>query len=198
MPAMKPTYAGIGSRETPADIQRLMTAIAFGLAERDFILRSGGARGADSAFEDGAGLSKEILLPWKGYENNPSPLFKVPKEALTLARTLHPLWDDLTDGARKMHARNCCQILGETLDRPVSFVVCWTPDGLSNEKDRTRKSGGTATAIVLASRRNIPVYNLQQTVLRNAFAKELANLDLVIDGLHVDEKPTLHQASLFD
>lgn len=197
MPAMKPSYAGIGSRETPPDIQSLMTTIAFGLAERDFILRSGGARGADSAFEVGAGLSKEIFLPWKGYENNPSTLFNVPKEAIALAKTLHPAWDALTDGMRKMHARNCCQILGGTLDRPVSFVVCWTPDGLSNEKDRTRKSGGTATAIVLANRRNIPVYNLQQVVLRNSLAKKLANMNLTIDGLHVDEKPVLHQASLF-
>jgi predicted Rossmann fold nucleotide-binding protein DprA/Smf involved in DNA uptake len=46
-------YAGIGSRETPKEICNKMTEIASLLEKQDFVLRSGGANGADSAFEKG-------------------------------------------------------------------------------------------------------------------------------------------------
>ena len=40
-------------------------------------------------------------------------------------------------------------------------MVCWTPDGAESESECTAKTGGTATAIRLASRRGIPVFNLR-------------------------------------
>ena len=46
-------YTGIGSRETPTAILDLMIAIGGVLAQRGFTLRSGGADGADDAFEQG-------------------------------------------------------------------------------------------------------------------------------------------------
>ena len=55
-------YAGIGSRETPKNKCRLMTKIAKILSGK-YTLRSGGADGADSAFEAGAGDNKQIFLP---------------------------------------------------------------------------------------------------------------------------------------
>jgi len=63
---------------------------------------------------------------------------------------------------RKLHARNCFQVLGAGLTTPSRFVVCWTPDGAETEQERSRETGGTATAIVLAARRGIPVINLQR------------------------------------
>ena len=53
------SYAGIGSRKTPPHVLAAMTQIAEALAERGYILRSGGAGGADSAFEKGAGSAKK-------------------------------------------------------------------------------------------------------------------------------------------
>lgn len=47
-------YAGIGSRQTPDDILELMHRIGSTLAINGFTLRSGGAVGADTAFEQGA------------------------------------------------------------------------------------------------------------------------------------------------
>jgi predicted Rossmann fold nucleotide-binding protein DprA/Smf involved in DNA uptake len=45
-------YAGIGSRETPKDICDIMTQLAIKLANNGWVLRSGGAKGADrSRFE---------------------------------------------------------------------------------------------------------------------------------------------------
>ena len=43
-------YAGIGARATPPPILSLMTRAAFALCKRGYVLRSGRAIGADSAF----------------------------------------------------------------------------------------------------------------------------------------------------
>ena len=45
-------YTGIGSRETPKDIMQLMSKLAYKLASEGYILRSGAAQGADTAFEE--------------------------------------------------------------------------------------------------------------------------------------------------
>ena len=47
-------YAGIGTRVTPPAVLERMTNIGMLLAMQGFVLRSGGARGADRAFEEGA------------------------------------------------------------------------------------------------------------------------------------------------
>ena len=54
-------YAGIGSRKTPIKILKEMTKIANFLNKKGYILRSGGAIGADKAFENGSGNKKEIF-----------------------------------------------------------------------------------------------------------------------------------------
>ena len=59
-------YTGIGSRETPSHILELMTKIAKYLDSLGFILRSGGAPGADTAFANGA-VNKQIFIPWKNF-----------------------------------------------------------------------------------------------------------------------------------
>lgn len=148
-------YAGVGSRETPQNILELMTKIAEHLASHDWLLRSGGADGADLAFESGCenvGGIKEIFIPWHGFNKSISPLFPPSTEAHTLASTIHPVWDKLSQGAKKLHARNCHQILGAELDNPVDLLICWTPKG--------KDVGGTATAIKLAKKYDIKIINL--------------------------------------
>jgi hypothetical protein len=61
------SYAGIGSRETPADVMALMGRVAARLEVLGWTLRSGAAQGADQAFEAGVSSKKEIFLPWKGF-----------------------------------------------------------------------------------------------------------------------------------
>jgi len=161
-------YAGIGSRETPPDILDLMTAIAVELRDRGYILRSGGAPGADSAFSKLIGFrEKEIILPWKNFEGiregidaTSQPNFP---EALRIAESYHPAWDRCSEGARKMHARNVYQILGLNLNNPVVFVVCWTKNG--------RAVGGTGQALRIASdpAYAIPIYNLHDAKTRGLF-----------------------------
>ena len=147
------TYAGIGSRETPTDILHLMTAIAKRLATYDYVLRSGAAPGADSAFELGAPTDKvEIYLPWKGFNGHPSKLCYPSNEALAMAEQFHPNWNACSRGARALHARNCHQILGRDLNDPVDFVVCWTRGGSG--------TGGTGQALRIARAHSIPIYDL--------------------------------------
>ena len=151
-------FAGIGSRETPTNILQTMTRIAESLVNSGFVLRSGGAPGADSAFEQGCSREsqKQIFLPWKSFNGNCSTLYPPFK----LASIIHPVYNKLSTKAQTLIARNMHQILGIGLDDPVDFVVCWTQDGCESEKTYSIKTGGTGSAIVLASRLDIPVYNL--------------------------------------
>jgi hypothetical protein len=148
-------YAGVGSRETPPDILARMTAIAVKASIKDWTLRSGAADGADSAFEAGA-KDKEIWLPWRGYNKHFSQLIVRPG-AIAIASKFHPAWDRCSQGAQKLHGRNMHILLGEDLNTPVEFVVCWTKDGLA--------SGGTGQAIRAAKHYKIPVYNLFSEVI---------------------------------
>lgn len=114
-------------------------------------LRSGGADGADAAFEAGAGDDKQIFLPWKRFNRNMSPLYTPSVDAYAVASRIHPVWDRLSSGAKLLHARNVHQVLGPNLNEPSEFLVCWTMGG--------GVTGGTATAIKVALEHGVPVYN---------------------------------------
>ena len=155
---MSKFYAGIGSRETPVAKLFFMAKLAYFLEKDGYTLRSGGATGADKAFSDGC-KAKEIYVPWEGYNDLPYR-YPVPDEAYIVAMNHHPNWERLSNGARKLMARNTMQILGPKLDNHSKFVICWTPDGCTSTGERTSKTGGTGQAISIATTYNIPVYNL--------------------------------------
>lgn len=171
------SFAGIGSRETPAATMAGMTAIAKVLDGAGFYLRSGGADGADTAFE--AGMSRhhcEIFIPWKGFNGSNSPYYPRPEHrhlvqtAQAIAEKAHPAWHRCSDGAKKLHTRNVHQVLGEALDNPVAFVIAWTKDGAA--------TGGTGQAIRIAWEKQIPVINLKIAEHRQA----------IIDVLKIDPR----------
>lgn len=157
-------YTGVGSRKTPADIQELMYGLAYLLANRGWTLRSGGAQGADTAFQKGANGIMEIYRP-RGEHQLSHTISTYSdaqwNEAMSLASQVHPAWHRCPDYARALHARNAFQVFGANLDHPSEALVCWTPCGAQTEAECTRETGGTGTAIRLASRANIPVYNLR-------------------------------------
>ena len=156
-------YTGIGSRKTPDNILLLMEDIAEDLANKNYTLRSGGAEGADMAFEEGcvrADGKKEIYLTWKGFEDNDSPLYDISLEAYEIAEEVYGArWRNIGVGTMKLMARNMYQVMGLTLEIPSDFVVCWTPDGATTK--RTINSGGTGQAIAYANMNSIPVFNLK-------------------------------------
>lgn len=134
-------YAGIGSRETPGNVLADMTRIAKELHCSHYILRSGGAIGADTAFESGAGDLKEIFKAKDATE-----------EAIEYASKFHPAWDRCNEYARQLHGRNAMIILGRDLQTPVSVVYCYTKNG--------KDIGGTGLGMRIAWANNIKVYNL--------------------------------------
>ena len=147
-------YTGIGARHTPDDILKQMTTLASNLELTGLTLRSGGANGADSAFEAGISDPKnaEIYLPWHNFNNNPSALSDIHSEAYEMAKQFHPNWNACSQAARKFPARDCYQILGLDLNTPSDFVLCWTPDG--------KWIGGTSQALRIAYAYKIPIFNM--------------------------------------
>jgi hypothetical protein len=133
-------YSGLGSRQTPQIILDIMTNIAKTLSLKDYTLRSGGADGADKAFELGA-TGKVIYRP-----KDATP------ECIKMAMEIHPAPNACDDYVKKLHGRNVKIILGDDLNTPSDFVVAWTKNG--------GPVGGTGLGIRLATKRNIPVYNL--------------------------------------
>lgn len=155
-------YAGIGSRNTPDHIKSLMVNIAATLEDQGYILRSGGANGADRAFERGVSRgNKEIYLPFEGFNSSDSNLFNITTNALLTVDMYHTNPRGLSDIGKKLMARNAYQVLGQDLHSPVDFVVCWTPDGCNHFTKRSKYTGGTGQAIEIASRKGISVYNLK-------------------------------------
>jgi len=91
-------------------------------------------------------------------------LWGVSGEAMMIAMRHHPAWSSLTDGARKLHARNVYQVIGMEINNPhpSEFLICWTPDGCVSRETRSRETGGTGTAIAVAQTYGVPVLNLQR------------------------------------
>ncbi len=141
-------YTGVGSRSTPQFILHLMTQIAVRLSEAGYILRSGGAVGADTAFENGA-TEKQIFHAKDATQ-----------AAMSIASLLHPAWNRCSAFAKKLHGRNAFQVLGSALNDPSEFLICWTPDGCIDHIGRAFKTGGTGTAISIAFTYGVPVHNL--------------------------------------
>lgn len=167
-------YTGVGARATPKDILKLIEGIAFKLAQKGYILRSGAAGGADTAFELGAKAYAEqvdervtlaqLYIPWASfvtyddfYKDWYKVLDRMPKkaEAYQLASETHPAWDKCSKGAKALHARNTFQILGGGLNNPSRFLICWA----QVDKHGDIK-GGTATAWNLAKASGVPCFNL--------------------------------------
>lgn len=152
----------------------LFYRVAKRCAELGHIIRSGGAAGADviaeEAYFDAINETTaepdqvEIYVPWKFFQatrgiNNPlHHLHVTPSDPVLIQRAnemvynTHPNPRALTQGALKLHSRNMNQVFGLDLNTPIDACICWTENGI--------KSGGTASAITLCERINIPVFNL--------------------------------------
>ena len=187
---MKP-YTGIGAREITPSLTNELTQIGQKLAELGYTVRSGGAQGADFAFETGCDIgkgSKEIYLPWKGFNHNKSSLVlpnPIPTDVAAIAKEIYPHWDYVTEPVRRLHARNVYQILGWDLTSPAHFVVCYTERPYNDPK----AVGGTLFGIKLAEKHEIPVYNFFVRGAREQFYKMLNILET--EGIDTSDIPEL-------
>lgn len=166
-------YTGIGSRETPDHIKQIMIELARTLARRGMVLRSGGAPGADDAFEQGAPNDRQrIYIPWNGFQDrvhgsdgalDPSKAFsrELYAKATDIASRHHPGWHNMKPAVKKLMTRNVFQLLGDDLETPSRFVWCWAPQPKFDKQDKLIDvSGGTGLAVRLAATYGVPAYNM--------------------------------------
>lgn len=161
-------YAGIGSRKTPGHVLSAMRRFGRAAAEAGWVLRSGNARGADSAFEAGcdeADGRKRIFYATQGdaeETGNPNGHHLVAggPPFLDTVDDFHPAPEKLSGYARRLMARNAAQVFGAHLKRSANVVLCWTPDGIQSGHETTEETGGTGQALRLAASANIPVINV--------------------------------------
>lgn len=158
-------YTGVGSRETPDSILALMQETGHRLSKLGWTLRSGAADGADRAFEFGCDIAhgdKQIFIPWEGFSGRSRaedgvlvPTGALASIASEIASQTHPAWERLSKGAKALHTRNCYQVLGQDLATPSKFVLCYATLDKHGEP-----KGGTRTAIKIAERHGVEVFNL--------------------------------------
>lgn len=155
-------YAGIGSRSTPEHIQEVMVNFGREMARRGYVLRSGGADGADSAFEEGCDLEngeKQIFIPWEKFNNRESEYvfekMEFKNEALEIASKFHPKWQSLKYPVKKLMGRNTFQVLGPDLKLHTNFIIYYAIEDRDGNP-----SGGTAQAIRISKSYGIKSYNL--------------------------------------
>jgi hypothetical protein len=207
----KKYFAGIGSRRIEEKEKQKLKEISKQLTLKGYIFRSGGALGSDYACEEGYNEAevilkkkgtfksfkkKEIYLPWKGYNFSTSNFIldympmQIISKANEIASKFHPSFFGLTKGTKKMMARNTFQILGKNLEEKekTNFVICYTPDGCENSKERTPKTGGTGQAISIASFYDIPILNISKPNSLEFLQKWTNNVYLLQDETFEDLK----------
>lgn len=153
-------YAGIGNRQlldaVDGDYGRpvadVMRFLATALEKVGYTLFSGGAKGADEAFESGVSDSNHKMI---------FTAKDATDETRTIARANKLPGKNLLGRKLDLYAREVFQIFGADQKTPVDFVLCYTRDGCESHETRSEETGGTGFAIELASRNGIPVINLK-------------------------------------
>lgn len=160
-------YTGVGARKLDPKKIQLVNRLGKRLDELGLTLRSGGAKGTDSEFERPVRRSKEIFRP-ADYTGRLPFGHKIVKgemreRAIEIVAPTHPAWNKLPDYVKELHIRNVFQVIGEQLNHPSLFLLCWTEDGADGiNKLTSTDTGGTGTAIRIANIYGVPVINLNR------------------------------------
>lgn len=148
-------YVGIGHRDTPEEMLKIMETLGKNLAERGHTLRAGAIpKGPDAAFEKGCdavnGL-KEIYLPWPGYNMrcNVSKGVKThpSSEAMSIADKIDPPFSTKAEirDLKLMQARQVHLVMGWHMNQPADLIIGYKPDEF---------------VVMMAEEKNIPVLDL--------------------------------------
>lgn len=166
-------YTGIGSRNISGEERELIFNIAVKMSEEGYTLRSGGAEGSDTAFEEGC-LSVsgelEVYRPtrspnMKGYHLVPNDLqFNYAKTRLSI--DIIPWFSYMKPYSQRIHSRNFYQVVG--FDNVCSHVTIYASD-----EDEEGVKGGTRTAVMVSRSLKIPTYNLRIPEQRNTLLKKI-------------------------
>ena len=168
-------YSGVGSRETPIEICNLMTKIASKLEQEGYILRSGGAIGADSAFEKGIKNPKnKCIYTIENFDFSPENYEMCKSEILSILDS-NLNFDNYGKNAQILILRDVNQVLGSIKTELVKskFLICWTKH-LNYYAKPPNACGGTRFAVRIALKYGIPVFNLLKKEDRERIEKFLS------------------------
>lgn len=167
------SYGGIGARDTPEPVLKKMREVAAILGQEGGILRSGGADGADDAFEQGA---KSVNAPMEIFIHKPTfngrvadgktYIHDLTDKHFELAEKYHPAWDKCNANARGLMARNSSQNLGRDLKTPSDVMISYSKNGAAVR--------GTGQSIRMSKGEGIPMINMGGHPWKSLSAKEIA------------------------
>lgn len=191
------TYAGIGSRETPAEVLEEMQKIAEKLESSGYKLQTGYKKrkgsiveeeGADKAFSSGVKkpANKELFGPDMVNETAMRVAYEVHSNLDNMGNYVYNKWVDklsknnekavaeakareFAEGAKALQARNTFQVFGRNLDTPVDFVLFYAEE----KEGDLRPKGGTGQAVEMARRKGIPTINMKNSNWRKELDKVL-------------------------
>jgi hypothetical protein len=154
--ASSPVYACLIAPTAPPTVVRAARTIGSSLARRGWTLRTGAAGPGEAAVEQGHREVSHsrlfVQLPWRRFNAHASSYCIVPDQAIEIAKTLIPNPGRAPASQLKLIGAMVQCLLGDTLTRPVDFVVAWTPDGAY--------VGDAGAALSLVLQRSIPAVNL--------------------------------------
>ena len=173
----------VGARKAPPSVCRMLAAYSLHLRAHDVLVRTGDASsGVDHSVvhpqshimitEPDEMVLSESMTNLEVYTARDARDDDV---AMAMAMRFHPAWEMCSSHAQLLHSRNIYQVAGLMRNNPSTCLLCWTPDGAKSHSQRSINTGGTGTAISVASEvYKIPVFNVRN---RPAFPHFLALME---------------------
>lgn len=152
-------YAATGNREAPPEILKKFEEIARKLETLGYTARVGGFEGIEETVEK-ATTKNEIHLPWREFGQKQSKFTFTTDRAMAIAKMFHPTFDTMKKSVQLFLAKNARIVMGDKMNSPALFLLCWTEDGVESAKEKTSRSGFTGHPIAIASAVGIPIFNL--------------------------------------
>lgn len=158
-PTLYLSVAFTGDKDTPPDVLNKVKELARWLESQGFTIRVGG----DGPFEEAAEMAvnkKELLLPWKDFNNKTSNTTFSIERAHHIAKLFHSAYENMKKGIQGILAKNARLLMGQKMMSPATLLVTWTPDGVEDGRNVTVQSGFSGHSVKIASAARVPVFNL--------------------------------------
>ncbi len=176
-PTLYISVAFTGNKEAPPEVLEKVKEMAQFLESRGFTIRMGGDGSVEEAAEKAA-TKKELILPWKGFNEKDSQLTWSIERAHHIAKLFHPTYDQLKKGVHGILAKNARLVMGHKMLSPATLVIVWTPDGVERSRDVVSTTGFTGHVIKIANAAGIPVFNLGNPASEQRIRDFVANMSV--------------------
>jgi len=140
-------YAVASNKGIPQSVIQDIVEVAKLLETKGFTVRVGGDNdGLDQAVEN-AVSRKELILPWKGFNEKESPFTWSIEASHHIAKKFSPIYDTIPDGVKKFLHQNARLVMGDKMRSPIAFLICWSEDGCETLREKTMRTGFVAHQI---------------------------------------------------